>query len=55
VSTPLDDLPGIGPETRKRLLRRFGSVERIREAPEAELTGVEGVGPATAETIRTRL
>jgi excinuclease ABC subunit C len=55
VSTPLDDLPGIGPETRKRLLRRFGSVERIREAPERELTAVEGVGPATAETIRTRL
>jgi excinuclease ABC subunit C len=55
VSTPLDDLPGIGPETRKRLLRRFGSVENIRSATDAELTEVSGVGPATAETIRARL
>jgi excinuclease ABC subunit C len=55
VSTPLDDLPGIGPETRKRLLRRFGSVESIREAAVEELTAVDGVGAATAETIRTRL
>ena len=55
VSTPLDDVSGVGPELRKRLLRRFGSVERIRDAPESELTAVDGVGPATAETIRTRL
>ena len=55
VSTPLDDLPGIGPETRKALLRRFGSVERVREADSEELTEVSGVGAATAETIQTRL
>ena len=55
VSTPLDDLPGVGPETRKRLLRRFGSVESIRAAAPEELTAVDGVGPSTAETIRTRL
>jgi excinuclease ABC subunit C len=55
VSTPLDDLPGIGPETRKSLLRRFGSVERIRAATGEELREVDGVGTATAETIRTRL
>jgi len=55
VSTPLDDLPGVGPETRKRLLRRFGSVENVRDAAEEELTAVDGVGPATAETIRSRL
>jgi len=55
VSTPLDDLPGVGPETRKRLLRRFGSVENVRGATDEELTEVSGVGPATAETIRSRL
>jgi len=55
VSTPLDDLPGIGPETRKALLRRFGSVERIRAATSEELTEVGGIGSATAETIQTRL
>jgi excinuclease ABC subunit C len=55
VSTELDNVPGIGPKTRRKLLRRFGSVEGIRSASLAELQEVEGVGEATAETIQTRL
>jgi excinuclease ABC subunit C len=55
VSTELDNVPGIGPETRRKLLRRFGSVEGIREASAEELREVEGVGTKTAETIETRL
>ncbi|MEF8841875.1 MAG: excinuclease ABC subunit C [Haloarculaceae archaeon] len=55
VRTALDDVPGVGPELRKRLLRRFGSVAGVREASAEELTGVEGVGEATAETLRSRL
>ena len=55
VSTTLDALPGVGPELRKRLLRRFGSVDGVREASESELEAVDGVGPETAATISTRL
>ncbi len=55
VSTPLDELDGVGPELRRRLLRRFGSVEGIRAASRAELEGVDGVGSATAETIEEAL
>ncbi|WP_135829205.1 excinuclease ABC subunit C [Halorussus halobius] len=55
VSTELDNVPGVGPETRKRLLRRFGSVDGVRSASVAELQAVEGVGEKTAETIETRL
>ncbi|MFB6236245.1 MAG: excinuclease ABC subunit C [Halopenitus sp.] len=55
VSTVLDDVPGIGPETRKRLLRRFGSVENVREASAEDLTDVDGIGTKTAETIAARL
>ena len=55
VSTPLDELDGVGPELRRRLLRRFGSVEGIRGASRTELEGVEGVGSATAETIEQAL
>ncbi|MFB6117332.1 excinuclease ABC subunit C [Halosegnis sp.] len=55
VSTTLDDLPGVGPELRQRLLRRFGSVEGVRAASESELGEVDGVGPATAATIAARL
>jgi excinuclease ABC subunit C len=55
VKTALDDVPGIGPELRKRLLRRFGSVDGIRKASTAELSSVEGVGETRAETIRSAL
>ena len=55
VKTVLDDVPGVGPETRRRLLRRFGSVENVRDASRADLTDVDGVGDATADTLRERL
>ncbi|MFC7140185.1 excinuclease ABC subunit C [Halosimplex aquaticum] len=55
VSTVLDDIDGIGPATRKRLLRRFGSVENVRSASEDELQRVDGVGSKTAETLAERL
>ncbi|WP_436346174.1 excinuclease ABC subunit C [Natronorubrum sp. FCH18a] len=55
VKTVLDDVPGIGPETRKRLLGRFGSVENVREASLEDLESVSGVGEKTAETLKSRL
>ncbi len=55
LSSVLDEVPGIGPATRKRLLRRFGSVEGVREASTEELREVTGVGETTARTITERL
>ncbi|WP_066412324.1 excinuclease ABC subunit C [Halorubrum aethiopicum] len=55
VKTVLDDVPGVGPETRKGLLRRFGSVENVREASLEDLTDVDGVGDTTARRLRERL
>jgi excinuclease ABC subunit C len=55
VSTAIDEIPGVGPETRKRLLRHFGSVEAIRTASEDELQTVEGVGKQTADRIERQL
>ena len=55
VKTPLDDVPGVGPETRKKLLRRFGSVENVRAASESDLLDVAGVGEKTAGELRRRL
>jgi len=46
---------GVGPELRKRILRRFGSVEAVREASAADLRDVDGVGEKTAETLSRRL
>jgi excinuclease ABC subunit C len=55
VSTVLDDIDGVGPATRRKLLRRFGSVEAVREASTADLTDVPGVGEKTARTLKERL
>ncbi len=51
VSTALDEVPGVGPELRKRLLRRFGSIDGVRSATREELSDVDGVGDATAAAI----
>lgn len=55
VSTVLEQIDGVGPELRQRLLRRFGSVEGVRTASREELLDIEGIGPATADTLLNRL
>jgi len=55
VTTVLDEIPGVGPQTRSRLLRRFGSVDTIRKASVDDLCDVSGVGKKTAEAIADRL
>lgn len=50
VSSILDDIPGIGPKTKKLLLRKWHSVKRIREVDETDLANV--VGPAKAKVIK---
>jgi len=55
VSTALDGIPGVGPQTRTRLLRRFGSVDNVRAASQADLQAVDGVGEKTASRIADRL
>jgi DNA ligase (NAD+) len=41
----------VGQETAKLLARCFGSLDRIRQAQEAQFLAVEGVGPRIAESI----
>ncbi|MFD1640401.1 excinuclease ABC subunit C [Halohasta litorea] len=55
VATALDGIPGVGPQTRSRLLGRFGSVENVRNASVADLTDVDGIGEKTAAAISDRL
>jgi len=37
VFSVLDSIPGIGPQTRVKLLKRFGSLEAIKDTPDEEL------------------
>ena len=55
LRSALDDVPGIGPAYRKRLLERFGSVRAMREATVEELEGVRGIGHAKAQAIHDAL
>ncbi|GAA3672601.1 excinuclease ABC subunit UvrC [Yimella sp. RIT 621] len=51
----LDEIPGLGEVKRKALLKKFGSVKKIRAATTAEIEQVEGIGPRLAEAISSRL
>ncbi len=45
-------IPAVGQATARDLAQRFGSLEDLARAGEAELTAVEGVGPVVARQIR---
>ncbi len=51
----LDSIPGVGAERRRRLLRAFGSVKRMRRATIDELAAVPGISVALAGVVRAAL
>jgi excinuclease ABC subunit C len=53
TSSLLDAIPGIGPATRKVLIRRFGSVRGVKLATQAEVAAA--IGPAKAAVVKEHL
>ena len=51
VFSTLDQIPGIGPIRRQRLLQLFGSVAAIREASLDALANADGIGRRAAEVV----
>ena len=51
VHSILDDIPGIGDTRRKALLRKFKSVENIRDASEEELAQTESMNAKSARQV----
>jgi excinuclease ABC subunit C len=53
LRSELDQIPGVGGKTTMKLLKHFGSLERVRQAPEEELVHV--AGRAVAQKIKAGL
>jgi excinuclease ABC subunit C len=47
----LDDIAGIGPARRKALMRRFQSLEAIKEATIEELSATESMNEQAAQAV----
>ena len=51
IKSPLDDIEGVGPKRKKALLQHFGSAKAVGRANLSDLTAVEGVSEAMAQSI----
>ncbi|MDC4233277.1 excinuclease ABC subunit UvrC [Actinomyces sp. B33] len=51
----LDSVPGLGPSRQAALLKRFGSVKRLREADADAIAQTPGIGPVLAAQIHQSL
>ncbi|MEE4331679.1 MAG: excinuclease ABC subunit UvrC [Wenzhouxiangella sp.] len=54
-SSPLEQVPGIGPQRRQKLLAHFGGLQGLRKAGTDELARVPGISAALADRIAEHL
>jgi excinuclease ABC subunit C len=52
LASELEDIPGIGPKRRRALLKRFGSLDAIRQASVEELASTETVSRELARRVK---
>jgi len=55
IASILDNIPGIGPKRKKALLKKFGSIEAIKEASSEELSQTKGITLALAQKVKEYL
>jgi excinuclease ABC subunit C len=55
VRSAFDELPGVGPKRKRELLKVFGSIKRVRNAPVEQIAAVPGIGPSLAAKIKANL
>lgn len=52
ISSALDNIPGIGPIKKKRLLTHFGSIERIKKASIQDLLQIKGITKSDVDALQ---
>ncbi|MBE0415963.1 MAG: excinuclease ABC subunit UvrC, partial [Dehalococcoidia bacterium] len=52
IASALDNVPGIGPKRKRALLKKFGSVRAIKEAPIEEVAAAMGMTRSLAERVK---
>jgi len=55
VSSPLEEIKGLGPKRRRALLREFGGLQAVSRAGVEELSRVKGISTQLAESIYEHL
>jgi excinuclease ABC subunit C len=55
MESALDSVPGVGPKRKRALLRKFGSLAGVREAPVEEIASTVGFTQSLAEKIKQYL
>ncbi|MFC1984346.1 helix-hairpin-helix domain-containing protein, partial [Chloroflexota bacterium] len=55
LTSALDSIPSIGPKHKRTLLKQFGSVQAIREAPVEELATTRGMSKDLAQKVKEYL
>jgi excinuclease ABC subunit C len=55
MQSALDAVPGIGPKRKRALLRKFGSLKAIREAPVEEIASTVGFTKSLASKLKEYL
>ncbi|MFL5677924.1 MAG: excinuclease ABC subunit UvrC [Chloroflexota bacterium] len=55
VRSAFDELPGVGPKRKRELMKVFGSIKRVRDAPVEQIAAVPGIGPSLAARIKATL
>jgi excinuclease ABC subunit C len=51
VDSLLDNVPGLGDVRRKTLMKKYGSVKKLRAATAEEIAGLPGFGLRTAKAV----
>jgi excinuclease ABC subunit C len=55
ITSVLDDIAGLGPSRKKRLLKEFGSVRKMRELDEEQFTALTWLPDAVATAVYAKL